>query len=241
VHRSNVPAEEDVTKVSDPATKSAKPAVKAPRAAAAKTKPAETVPAPVVTAPVAVETPVEEQPAAQAVETAVPVTEIPETPVAAAVEAPAIVKETIMADVNFKEAADKGQAYFAEFNTRAKAAFEKASKGVEEMNEFGKGNVEAFVESGKIAAKGLETLGQGYAEFGRKSFEGATAALKNLAAVKTPAEFLQLHSDYVRGQFDALVAETSKNTEAFIKLAGDVAQPISNRIAVAAEKAKVAA
>jgi phasin family protein len=237
VHCSNDPAEDHVTKVSDTVTKSATPAVKAPRAAAVKAKPTEPAP---VAAPVAVEAPVEEQPAALAVETAVPVVEVSQTPVAPAVAAPAIVKETVM-ETNFKEAADKGQAYFADFNTRAKTAFEKASKGVEEFNEFGKANVEALVESGKIAAKGLETLGQGYAEFGRKSFEGASAALKNLAAVKTPAEFLQLHSDYVRGQFDALVAETSKNTEAFIKLAGDVAQPISNRVAVAAEKVKTAA
>ncbi len=234
-----------MTKASDPATKSAKPAVKAPRAPAAKSRSA--TPAPVAAeAPVIAETPVAEQPAAVAVETIVPATEVPATTAVAAVEAPAIVKEeeimaTTVNEATIKQAADKGQAYFAEFNSRAKAAFEKGSKVVEEFNDLGKGNVEALVESGKIAAKGLETLGQGYAEFSRKSFEGVTAAFKSLAAVKTPAEFLQLHSDFVRSQFDALVAETSKNTEAFIKLAGDVAQPISNRVAVAAEKLKVAA
>lgn len=145
------------------------------------------------------------------------------------------------ATTTIADAAEKGQAYFAEFNARAKAAMEKGGKAVEEMSAFGKGNVEALVESGKIAAKGLESLGQGYAEYGRKSFEGATAVLKSLAGVKTPAEFLQLQSDFVRSQFDSMVAETSKTTEAVLKLAGDVAQPISNRVAVAAEKIKVAA
>lgn len=226
-----------MTKASDTTTKAAKPAVRATRAPAAKTKSVAAAPV-TAAAPVVAERPVEEQPAVFAVETVVPATEVSATQAAAAT--PAAIKETVM-EANFNQAAEKGQAYFAEFNNRAKAAFEKASKGVEDLNEFGKGNVEAIVESGKIAAKGLETLGQGYAEFGRKSFEGATAALKNLAAVKTPAEFLQLQSEYVRGQFDALVAETSKNTEAFIKLASDVAQPISNRVAVAAEKVKVSA
>ena len=109
------------------------------------------------------------------------------------------------------------------------------------MNEFNKGNVEALVESSKIAAKGLETLGQGYAEYARKQFEGMTATMKSFAGIKSPTEFMKLHSDFVRGQFDSMVAETSKNTEAMIKLAGDVAKPISNRVAVAAEKLKVAA
>ena len=40
---------------------------------------------------------------------------------------------------------------------------------------------------------------------------------------------------------DAMVAETSKSTELMLKLANDVAQPISNRVALAAEKVRAAA
>ncbi len=136
---------------------------------------------------------------------------------------------------------EKTQALFADFNDRAKATVEKNTKLVAEATEFAKGNVEALVESGKIAAKGFETLGQEAAEYSRKSFENATATLKSLSAVKTPADFFKLQSDYVRSAFDSVVAETSKNTEAFIKLAGDAAQPISSRFAVAVEKVKTAA
>ncbi|WP_447726673.1 phasin family protein [Sphingomonas koreensis] len=136
---------------------------------------------------------------------------------------------------------EKTQALFADFNERAKATVEKNTKLAGEFTEFAKGNVEALVESGKIAAKGFETLGQDAAEYSRKSFENATATLKSLSSVKTPADFFKLQSDYVRSAFDSVVAETSKNTEAFIKLAGDAAQPISSRFAVAVEKVKTAA
>ena len=136
---------------------------------------------------------------------------------------------------------EKSQAMIAELNERAKTAMEKSAKIVEEMNDFAKGNVEAIVESGRITAKGLETLGQDAAEFSRKSFESATAALKSLSSVKSPAEFMKLHSDFTRQLFDSYVAETSKTTEAVLKLAGDAAQPISNRVAVATEKMKTAA
>jgi phasin family protein len=152
-----------------------------------------------------------------------------------------IVKETKIMATNFENAAPKAQALFADWNDRTKTAVEKSTKLVEEANEFAKGNLEAVVESSRIAAKGFESLGQDAAEYGRKSFENATSALKTLATVKSPTEFFKLQSDFVRGAFDAYVAEASKNTEAMIKLAGDAAQPLSNRFAVAAEKVKTVA
>ncbi|MCC2976125.1 TIGR01841 family phasin [Sphingomonas sp. PL-96] len=133
----------------------------------------------------------------------------------------------------------KAQAMFADMNARTKAAMEKSTKAVEEMTDLAKGNVEALVEASRIAAKGLESLGHEAADFGRRNFESATATMKTLASVKSPTEFFKLQSDYVRSTFDALVAETSKNTEAMLKLAGDAAQPLSNRVAIATDKFKV--
>jgi len=130
---------------------------------------------------------------------------------------------------------------FTDFNDRAKAAMEKSAKSVEEFNDFAKGNVEALVESSKITAKGLEALSQEAAEYSRKSFETATAALKSMAAAKSPTDFFKLQSDFFRGAFDSYVAEASKTTEAVLKLAGEAAQPLSSRVALAADKAKVAA
>lgn len=140
-----------------------------------------------------------------------------------------------------KNAAATTQNLFADMNERTKAAVEKGTKLFADMNEFNKGNVEALVESSKIAAKGIETMGQDAADYTRKSFEGMTAIVKSLASVKSPTEFMKLQSDYVRQQFDTMVAESSKSTESMLKLAGEIAQPISNRVAVAAEKIKVAA
>lgn len=170
-----------------------------------------------------------------------PVLTVETSPPVAPATVATIQKEVTIMEANLKNAAEKAQTLFAEANERAKAAVEKGTKLFEEANEFSKGNIEAIVESGKIAAKGIETLGQDAADYSRKQFEGATAALKSLSAVKSPTDFFKLHSDYVRSAFDSVVAQTSKNTEAMLKLAGEVAQPISNRVAVAVEKAKIAA
>ncbi|QIG81676.1 phasin family protein [Stakelama tenebrarum] len=206
----------------------------APAAAKAEAKPAETAAAPVAAA--AETTPQE----TAKIETAPVPTGTPEP--AAKAEAPAAINEEVIAmEATAETTINRAQAMFSDFNDRTKAAVEKSTKMAEEMNDFAKGNVEALVESGKITAKGFESMGQEAAEFGRKSFEEATAAFKNMASVKTPADFFKLQSDYVRGAFDAYVAEASKTTEAMLKLAGDASQPISSRFAVAADKAKAVA
>ena len=166
----------------------------------------------------------------------------PVEPVAAApapVEATPEKKEVFTMENTVNNVTEKTQTMFVEMNDRAKVAMEKTQTMFADMNEFNKGNVEALVESSKIAAKGIEAMGQDAAEYTRKSFESATAIVKSLSAVKSPTEFMKLQSDYVRTSFDALVAESSKSTEMMLKLAGEVAQPISNRIAVAAEKLKI--
>ena len=166
----------------------------------------------------------------------------PAAPVAPAAVAPLHTskKATIM-ETTLHTATEKTQALFGDMNERTKAAMEKSTQLFADMNEFSKGNVEALVESSKIAVKGIETMSHEAADYTRKTFEGATAAMRDMAAVKTPADFMKLQSEFVRTAFDSLVAETSKNTEAMLKLAGEVAQPISNRVAVAAEKIKVTA
>jgi phasin family protein len=136
------------------------------------------------------------------------------------------------------EAKEKFQAMFGDFNEKAKAAVEKSSKIVEEMNELTKGNVEAIVESSKIAAKGAESLGQEAAEYSRKNFEKATATMKSFASVKSPTEFFQLQSEFFSSAFDSMASEASKSSEALLKLAGDVVQPLSSRAAVVSEKVK---
>ena len=140
-----------------------------------------------------------------------------------------------------REAADRFQAAFGDVNERAKAAVEKSARIVEEMTDFTRGNVEAIVASSKVAAKGVETLSQEAADFGRRSFEEASATLKSFAEMKSPTDFFRLQSEFARAQFDALVAESSKVSEAVIKLAGEVAEPLTSRYSVAADRVKAIA
>jgi phasin family protein len=138
-------------------------------------------------------------------------------------------------------AADQFKSVFGDVNERAKAAAERSAKVAEEIAELTRGNVEALVASSKIAAKGVEALSQDAAEYGRKAFEEASATLKSFAEVKSATDFFKLQGDYARAAFDSAVAESARLSETVLKLAGDVAEPITSRYTVAAERVKTLA
>ena len=196
------------------------------------------VPEPV--APVA-EVPEPAAPVAEVLEPEAVVAEAPE-PVAAVVEtlaaeapqeAPAPIaitppkptitelKEKIMATAKTPDFTKPVTEAIGEIQTKAKAAYEKGTEALTEATEFAKGNVEAIVESGKILAAGVQDLGKSYVEEAKSAYETLTADLKEIAAIKSPTELFQLQGKIMRRNFDALVATSSKNTEAVLKLAND--------------------
>ncbi|CAN5399458.1 hypothetical protein BH10PSE12_BH10PSE12_14080 [soil metagenome] len=168
-----------------------------------------------------------------------PVFEAAKKPAPAPAEGKAVMTDVMASTKKFAEdTKTKFESAFSDLNVKAKAGVEKSTKAIGELSDLTKGNVEALVESGKIAAKGVETMGQEAAEYSRKNFEKATATLKSLASVKTPTEFFQLQSELMSTAFDSFAKEAAKSSEAMIKLAGEVAQPISARVSLVTEKVK---
>jgi phasin family protein len=237
------------------AVKTAKPAAKRVVAAPAKpvakvaAAPVKPVVAPVAVAPVAAPVVAASvPPVVSAPEPAPVVAKQVEVKPAVAEPAPAPIKDIKMNDTmekvqetikaNTEEATAKATAFFTDANVRAKDAMAKGSKAVEEMVEFSKGNLEAMMTSGRVAAKGAEDIAKYSAEYGRATIEKANATAKRFAEVKSPTEFFQLQSEIAKSTLDAVVAEGSKFTESYLKLLGEVTQPIQNRVAVAVEKVK---
>jgi phasin family protein len=140
----------------------------------------------------------------------------------------------------FTKIEETAKNFAAEATTKVKAAVEKGQKSVGEIVEFSKGNFEAVVASGKVAAKGAEEIAKYATDYGRTSIEKANATAKQLSGVKSPTEFFQLQSEIAKTSLEAFVSEASKFGENYMKLLGEIAQPIQNRYALAVEKVKTA-
>lgn len=133
-------------------------------------------------------------------------------------------------------AVERAKGLVDDLSGRTRAALEKSAKIGEELSNVTKGNVEAVVASSHAAAGAAETLGRQAADYGKKRIEKAAAALSKIAAAKTPAEMIDVQSDYVRGSVDEAMARASLFGDLWAKTARDVVEPLSSRYAVTAEK-----
>jgi phasin family protein len=145
-------------------------------------------------------------------------------------------KDTIMATAKNTDITATAKEVIADVQTRAKTAYAKTTVLANEATEFGKANVEAVVESGKIFLAGAQDIVKSDIETGKTVLETVTEDAKKVAAIKSPTELMQLQGEIARRNFDALVSFGSKRTEAWVKLYNDAFAPISNRVSVAAEK-----
>ncbi|WP_309752068.1 phasin family protein [Novosphingobium sp.] len=129
----------------------------------------------------------------------------------------------------------------ADAQDRAKVAFEKTQAYAADYGDFTKGNVEALVASGKVLAAGLQDMGKDMVAEGKTALETMTADVKDLAAVKSPADFFKLQGEILRRNFDAAVSTGSKRSETVVKMATEAFAPIQTRVSLAVEKVKQAA
>ncbi len=119
-----------------------------------------------------------------------------------------------------------------------KTTMEKGTALVRDVVDFQKGNLEAAVESGKLAVKGVQTLGANAFEVSKKNFAASSAQIKKLVAVRSPMDFFKLQAEFARSQFDTVVADTKSSSELLVKVAGETIAPLTGRYQVAAEKFK---
>jgi phasin family protein len=129
----------------------------------------------------------------------------------------------------------------AELQARAKSAYEQGAEYAAEMRELSKGNFDAFVESGRIFSAALQDLTKTATEESKAAVETLTTDAREIAAVKSPTELVQLQGKIASRNFDAAIAQLSRATETWVKLATDAAAPLSSRVSLAMEKARKAA
>ncbi len=116
---------------------------------------------------------------------------------------------------------------------KANAAF---LKGYEDVQGFGKGNVDAFVQASTLFAKGAEQISKQMMALTQNSMQSSAATAKALLGCKTLRDVIDLHADYTRSSFDTLVAEGTKLSELSMKVANESAAPIQARVTIAVEK-----
>ncbi len=105
-------------------------------------------------------------------------------------------------------------------------------EGYGEFAEAGKENVEAFVKSGNLLAKGMETLGKEMMDFARLSIEGNVAATKAVMGAKSFKEAVDLQTDFAKKNVDQMLNEGARLAELSVKVTNEAMEPIQARVNV---------
>jgi phasin family protein len=90
----------------------------------------------------------------------------------------------------------------------AEATAEPPTKSGEAAEKIVKGNAEALTVSGNASRAAVQELTRAYQELATKNAKNLTAAMKALAAVKSPAEFIELQQRLIKEGVEAAVSDS---------------------------------
>ena len=90
----------------------------------------------------------------------------------------------------------------------AEAIAEPLTKGGEAAEKIVKSNAAALTVSGNASRAAIQELTRAYQELATKNAKNLTAAMQALAAVKSPAEFIELQQRLIKEGVEAAVTDS---------------------------------
>jgi phasin family protein len=90
----------------------------------------------------------------------------------------------------------------------AEAASDALTKSGEAAEKIMKGNAEALADSGNSSRAAIQKLTRAYQELAAKNAKNLTASMQALAAVKSPAEFMELQQRLIKEGVAAAVSDS---------------------------------
>jgi phasin family protein len=109
-------------------------------------------------------------------------------------------------------------------------------KNFDEVQQFGKGGVEATMKSFGAFSKSVQAIATEAADYSKKAFEDGTAAAEKLMGAKTLDKAVEVQSDYFKKAYEAFVSQATKVSELYADLAKETYKPFEGYVARAGVK-----
>lgn len=102
-------------------------------------------------------------------------------------------------------------------------------KNIEDMQQFGKDNMDATMKSFGSLSKSMQAIAVEVADYSKKMFENSTAATEKLIGAKSLEKAVEVQSDYVKSSYESFVAEATNLGELYADLAREVYKPFESQ------------
>ncbi len=118
------------------------------------------------------------------------------------------------------------------------------SNNFDELQSFGKEQLETASAAAASLAKGLRTIAAETTDYSKKTFETNSAYVEKLAGAKSLDDALQTQSEYAKSAYENFVTQATKIGEVYAHLAKEAFKPAERlmaKVQTAASSTKAAA
>jgi hypothetical protein len=97
----------------------------------------------------------------------------------------------------------------------------------ETVQKLGKDSFNATVKALEVATTGTQAIVVETADYAKMSFEQTASTFKKLVGVKSLDKVIEIQAEYVKSAYEGFVAQSTKTSELYTKLAQDSFAPFS--------------
>jgi hypothetical protein len=102
---------------------------------------------------------------------------------------------------------------------------------VEDMQQYGKEQLETVVASATTVQHGLQAIASAYGDYTKKSFEDTKSFVEKLSGVKSIDKALEVQTEFAKSAYESFVAESQKIAALYTDLAKQTYKPFEGMVA----------
>ena len=102
-----------------------------------------------------------------------------------------------------------------------------ATPNFEDFQDLSKKQLEAIASASSTWAKGLQDLAAESTEYSKKAFAAGSATFERLLGARSIEATIQIQTDYAKQAYEGFVAQMSKVSELYAKVASDALKPVT--------------
>jgi hypothetical protein len=106
-----------------------------------------------------------------------------------------------------------------------------ATPNFEEFQHFFKQQLEAIAAASSTWAKGLQELAAESTDYSKQAFAAGSATFEKILGARSVEAAIQIQTDYAKQAYEGFVAQASKFSELYAKVASDALKPVTSAYA----------
>ena len=140
-----------------------------------------------------------------------------------------------MLTTSAQQAMTMAQTRFKDVAAKSREAMEMGLKAVDVAAATSRSNVDALLESSRMASGALEAIARDVADYAKQRADRTTAAARALTEAKSVPELMQMQGDFARAEFAATIAESTRLSQAMFAAVGAMFAPLQQQAMAAAQ------